>query len=170
MVNNTLFWIIFNVLVISNVCGTSCHLHGYVAECVNTNLTEIPEIPGYINVLIFVGNNLGTVTIDTFRNVENAGRIWKLSPAADRIVNISENAFQTFTSLDELDLNSNKINVNDLKYLLWNISVTHHLNVLQLNRMGIKTINEETFSLLDKTPASSLYLMHTGSPQIPYLD
>ncbi|KAL4217812.1 hypothetical protein ACF0H5_022551 [Mactra antiquata] len=159
---NTCMWIIFDVFVIRYVYSTGCHFHGDIAECVNTNLMEIPNIPGNIKELIFTGNNLGTVTNGTFKNVDNARKIWKLILTANRIVNISENAFKSFTKLTELELSFNKIKENDLKHLLRTISMTHHLYSLRMNNMGSKTINEETFSLLDKTPAFDLYLMNNN--------
>ncbi|KAL4234440.1 Toll6p [Mactra antiquata] len=159
------FRIIFCVLVIKFVYGTGCRFHGDIAKCVNRNLTEIPRIPGNITQLIVTGNDLGSIANKTFKNVENVGKIWKLILSANRIVNISVDAFQGFTALSELDLSSNKINVNDLKIWLHHISQNYHINHLLMNKMGRYTINEETFSLLNTTPALRLYLEHNGLDQ-----
>ncbi|KAL4220541.1 hypothetical protein ACF0H5_020939 [Mactra antiquata] len=152
-------------MIIKYVYGTGCRFHGDIAECVNTNLKEIPIIRGNITQLIFTGNNLGSVSNESFKNLENAGKIWKLILASNRIVNITKDAFQEFTTLTELDLSTNRINVKDLKILLHYQSEVHPLDILFLNRMGRDAINEETFSTLNKTPALRLYLEHNGLDQ-----
>ncbi|KAL4216358.1 hypothetical protein ACF0H5_024085 [Mactra antiquata] len=155
---NSSIRIIISLFVIKYVYGTGCRFHGVKAECINTNLREIPKIPGNIEQLIFRGNNLGSVTFETFKNVENPPKIWRLTLTANRIVNITKDAFKNFTHLSFLELSSNQIKVKDLKMLLWNISETRPLDSLYMEEMGTGSINEETFSLLNKTPAINLIL------------
>ncbi|KAL4220651.1 Toll-like receptor 3 [Mactra antiquata] len=150
--------IIIFLLMIKCVAGTKCRFHGVIADCSYTNLREIPTIPGNIEQLIFRGNDLGSVTFETFKNVENPRKIWKLILTANRIVNITKDAFKNFTHLSFLELSSNQVNVKDLKELLLNMSETRPLYKLYMEHMGTGSINEETFSLLKKTLATNLFL------------
>ena len=131
-------------------CGDMlCCCRKSKANCENKNLTYIPRLPKGLRTLTFTGNNLKTITTETFVNV-SVSSISFLGLRSNGIVNIRNNTFQKFTNLQKLSLQDNdKLNWSQLELAMSNISRT--LSGLFLDNTGLTHLRDDIFEgLKDK--------------------
>lgn len=92
-----------------SIWSAQCNCTGTVTSCVGAGLTYIPRIPSTTTKLIFTGNNLGSVTYQTFNSISTLN-ITTIKLDSCQILSISADAFTTLNSLRHLDLSRNIFN------------------------------------------------------------
>ena len=131
-------------------CGENlCCCKKKIAVCKNKNLTFIPVLPKYIASLDFVGNNLQTISAETFNNISVA-KLYYLGLKDNGIEDICVNTFKRFYKLQDLSLQNNrKLNWTQMKVALHN--VPHSLKKLYLDDTGLTTTPSDIFDGLRDT-------------------
>lgn len=126
-------------------CGPQkiCCCTKKVAVCKNKNLTYIPRLPNGLRSLTFMGNNIETMTSETFDNV-SVSSIDFLGLLSNRIVNVQKDTFKIFPKLQKLSLqNNDKLNWSQLEEAM--SSIPHTLNNLFLDNTGLTQLKDHMF-------------------------
>ena len=125
-------------------CGDSfCCCKDKSALCESQHLSYIPKLPSFINFLKFTGNNINTLSAETFANI-TVSAIEYLNLLSNGIENIHPDTFEKFTKLEKLSLqNNNRLSWQQLQLSFFNI--TKKIRKLYLDGTGLANLTDDIF-------------------------
>ena len=133
-----------------NFCGDSlCCCKKHIAMCKDMALKFIPKLPDNITSLAFDGNDIKTLSAETFKNISNL-KIEYLGLGGNGIKNLHNDSFANLKFLRILNLRNNiGINVQQLSMSLYGLQYNFHH--LYLDNTGLQHLPDNFFGGLIKT-------------------
>lgn len=138
-------------------CGDAlCCCKNKDAYCKNKNLTYIPEFPGTVENVTFLGNNLTILSAEVVKNISLI-KLKHLNLTSNGIKRIHTDTFTSLSHLLSLSLqNNNKLNYSEFSASLYNINP--EVYKLVLDNTGLESLPNKIFSGLIKKRVKLRYI------------